>query len=383
MTVLHLLGADEDTGGILSVLRNLQGATAAMGIRHTVWVNHAYKETRNPPLHYRYSRHLLAESPKHVSLLVRALASAPELLKLQREEKFDVLHAHSRGAFPLVALLALAGTEVVFTNHAYARRTGMYRSAAKLRHFHFVCLTPNMARHYGLAAGTQRVHMISACCSDRFFDLPICARRPVTHGTETTVRLVGLGNIVRWKGWHLVLEAMGVLEAEERGRIEFDHWGPTPCDGESQDYRAELEEHVHRLKLGLRCRFRGPLQNVEQALSQADWFVIPSTNEPCSVALIEALAMGVPAIASASGGNVDIVEPERSGLLFEPGDAVSLAKCLRRILGGKVQMESGEYLRESVRHRSAASVGARYVELYRLVTKVQRRDSTAPRPGAI
>lgn len=363
MTVLHLLGADEDTGGILSVIRNLQNATAEKGCTHTVLVNSSYKETRKPALSYRQSRYLLAESPAHLSLLARAIATIPGLLRLLRHEPVDVVHAHSRGAFPLACFLAMSGHGVVFTNHAYARRTGMYRNAVRLRHFHMVCLTPNMARHYGMALDSDRLHIISACCADRFFELPLVERRAAASD-RPVVRLVGIGNIVRWKNWHLVLEAIGLLGETDRARLQFDHWGPVSSDADSQMYRNELNETVRKLGLEERCRFHGPLQDVERALSEADCFVIPSTNEPCSVALIEALAMGVPAIASASGGNVDIVQANRTGLLFEPESAMSLAECFRRVLRNEVGFGDGKALRESVRERSASSVGAKYLELY-------------------
>lgn len=363
MTVLHLLGADEDTGGILSVIRNLQHATAAKGCSHLVLVNTSYKETRTPPLSYRYNRYLVAESPNHLSLFVRAIATIPGVMRLLRREPIDVLHAHSRGAFPLACFLALSGRNVVFTNHAYARRTSMYRKAVRLRHFHMVCLTPNMARYYGMPPDLDRLHIISACCADRFFDLPLAERRPADAALPV-IRLVGIGNVVRWKNWHLVLEALGLLGEMERARIEFDHWGPVTSDADSQLYRNELGEKARALGLRERCRFNGPLQSVERALCGADWFVIPSTNEPCSVALIEALAMGVPAIASASGGNVDIVHAGCTGLLFEPGSAISLAQCFRQVLRNEVVLGDGMALRESVRQRSASSVGAKYLELY-------------------
>lgn len=364
MTVLHLLGADEDTGGILSVIRNLQNATAGQGCTHVVLVNSSYKETRKPALSYRHSKYLLAESPSHLALFARAMAAIPGLVRLLKREPVDVVHAHSRGAFPVACLLAMIGRNVVFTNHAYARRTGMYRNALHLRHFHMVCLTPNMARHYGMAADSGRLHIISACCADRFFELPLIERRTAARD-RPAVRLVGIGNIVRWKNWHLVLQALGLLDKTDRARIEFDHWGPVSSDADSQLYRSELGETVRKLGLGEHCRFHGPLQHVEKALSGADCFVIPSTNEPCSVALIEALAMGVPAIASASGGNVDIVHADRTGLLFEPESAVALAECFRRVLRNDVDFDDGKALRESVRERCASIVGARYLELYR------------------
>lgn len=366
MTVLHLLGADEDTGGILSVLRNLQSATETRNCHHVVLVNRAFRESRKPSLSYRYSTFLLAESPKHFSLLFRAVASVPEVLRLLRGESFDVVHAHSRGAFPLACLLAVMGRNVVFTNHAYARRTRMYRAAMRLKRFHMVCLTPNMARHYGIPLEAPRLRIISACCADRFFNVPL-AERTRSQGAHQVLRIVGVGNIIRWKNWHLMLDALNLLPPNERMKVQFEHWGPTMADADSQNYRAELEEKCRRLELNHQCKFHGHLDTVEAVLRSADWFVIPSTNEPCSVALIEALALGVPAIASASGGNVDIVKPERTGLLFKPEDVSSLAQCLTRVVRGDVGIAGPAEVRDSVRHRSASAVAADYLELYNTV----------------
>ena len=55
MRILHLLGATDDTGGILTVLRNLQETAVPGGWQHVVWVNEAYRESRRPALDYRYS----------------------------------------------------------------------------------------------------------------------------------------------------------------------------------------------------------------------------------------------------------------------------------------------------------------------------------------
>ena len=151
LRILHLLGATEDTGGILTVLRNLQTATAAQECEHVVWVNAAYREVRAPALSYRSTRHLLQDSFNHPELAWRAGRSLGELRRLLRSERFDVLHAHTRGAFLVALALATVGRRtVVFTNHGYARRRGMYRWGASRPRLFTCVLTPNMARHYGL-----------------------------------------------------------------------------------------------------------------------------------------------------------------------------------------------------------------------------------------
>ncbi len=159
MKVLHLLGATEDNGGILSTLRALDGAVP--GMTSAVWVNEAFVETRQPRLDYRRSKHALDESGNHLLLAWRAWRSFAQLRVLLQREPFDLLHAHSRGCFA-VALLAAARLDlpVVFTNHTYARRIGLYRWGARRPGLTTVLLTPNMARHYGLSPEPGRVELI-------------------------------------------------------------------------------------------------------------------------------------------------------------------------------------------------------------------------------
>jgi glycosyltransferase involved in cell wall biosynthesis len=365
MRILHLLGAQEDIGGILSVIRALHSATAERDCRHFVWVNRAYQETRQPALAYYYSRHLIAESPNHLKLAWGAGRALGELGRLCRQEQFEVLHAHSRGALLVaVAVATLWRRAVLFTNHAYARRAGLYRWAARRPRLYTSLLTPNMARHYGLRLNAPRLAVVSACCAERFFTAPLVSRRSAPMG-EGTIRLVGLGNIVRWKNWHLLLEAIGRLGKLERQRLEFHHWGATPRVPDCQAYARELEQRLRELDGQQRFLFHGPSLAVEAVLREADWFVLPSTNEPCSVALIEALALGVPGLASASGGNVDIIQPGATGLLFEPDSAADLARRLQDILGGGPTLATPAECRQSVQPRSASAVARQFLDIYR------------------
>lgn len=237
----------------------------------------------------------------------------------------------------------------------------MYRWGAKVRTFHTVVLTPNMAHYYGLS-GQPRVAVISECCADRFFTEPLA--NPASETPDRLIRLVGVGNIMRWKNWRLLLDALASLPEAERRRLIFSHWGPVPIDPDSQAYSRELREFVRARGLEKECLFRGNTQSVSDCLREADWFVLPSTNEPCSVALIEALALGVPALVSSSGGNVDIIQPGKTGLLFEPDNALDLAAKLRWIAGSKVSVLPPAQIRESVRHRSASAVTVQYRKLY-------------------
>ena len=365
--VLHLVGAAEDNGGILSTIRGFATGGVGLGWEHVLWMNRAFVQTRQPRLECRLAEHALDETPSHLRFLTGAWRAWPELKALLERERFDVIHGHSRGALPLVWWLAKRRQPVLFTNHTYARRVGLYRHAAATPGLVSVLLTPNQARHYGIRPEAGRVEIISSCGSDRFFDRELAVRRPDPSGV---VQLVGVGNIVRWKKWDLLLRAVQGLPETLRRRIRVSLWGPVPSDPDSGRFAAELEVGIRDSGLGDGFRLMGPTQDVEGVLAAADWFVLPSTNEPCSVALTEALASGVPAIASASGGNIDILEEGRTGTLFEPDSAESLRGRLVEILEGRWAPVSAQALRESVRCRSARVVSRQYAELYGRIANV-------------
>jgi glycosyltransferase involved in cell wall biosynthesis len=359
--VLHLVGSTQDDGGILTVLRHARDPDGRF--RHVVVVHRGFQAKRQPPLDLRESRWLLAESPKHLSLFARALGVVMETRRRCRAEHWDILHAHSRGGFAAAVLLALLPGKIpiVFTNHAFARRTGMYRWAAGRRRLATVVLNPAMATHYGLTPQPGHVEIIPDCCSDEFFEGPMV--RP--SGPRSRLALVGVGNLVRWKKWNLVLDALGRLPVPLRQRVHFTLWGPTPADADSQAFARELKGQVGALGLAPYVRLAGPTTRVREAVEGADVFIIPSTHEPCSVALTEALALGKPSIASASGGSVDLVKNGYNGRLFRPDDPEDLARQIAGLISGEGTTATPEQIRDSARHYSASVAWGRYHALYR------------------
>jgi glycosyltransferase involved in cell wall biosynthesis len=74
--------------------------------------------------------------------------------------------------------------------------------------------------------------------------------------------------------------------------------------------------------------FPGACDNVPEMLRLFDVFVLPSLNEGISNTILEALASGLPVVATRVGGNVEIVDEGRCGRLFAPGDVDALAALL-------------------------------------------------------
>jgi glycosyltransferase involved in cell wall biosynthesis len=95
---------------------------------------------------------------------------------------------------------------------------------------------------------------------------------------------------------------------------------------------AALRAAATRPGLAGRVRFLGAVPDPEAHLRTAAAFVLPSWHEGLPNALLEAMATGLPCVATAIGGTTDVATEESDALLVPPGDAAALAKALLRIL---------------------------------------------------
>jgi glycosyltransferase involved in cell wall biosynthesis len=116
--------------------------------------------------------------------------------------------------------------------------------------------------------------------------------------------------------------------------------------------RAELEALVRSRRLEDRVRFLGHREDVGQLLGQADIFALPSRSEAFPNGAIEAMAAGLPVVAGAVGGLLDLIDHGRTGLLIEPGNADALAGALRWLLTNPAKASQlGEQARADVQQR--------------------------------
>lgn len=364
LRVLHLLGAQEDHGGVLTVLRSIEEASHPRRWQNSVVVHEGYVEKRLPRLQYLFSKHLVDECTNHVRLLLHTARAWPEIRRLLKLNRFDVVHGQSRGSLGIVIwMAAVLRRPVVYTFHARANRIGLYRWAAGLKHFHSVLIAEDMVEYYQLPSNSPRVTVIPSACAQHFFE------RPLAHGQHRSnpqrkFRMLGIGSLVRWKNWDLVPNAIAALPPTLRDRIEFHHWGQTLGDEDSRCYAAELESRIQMLRLQDQVVLHGPTADIAQMLEDADWLIHPTTNEPAGLVIAEAIAMGVPALVSASGGPKYTVTPGRNGLHFRPGDIEDLAAKLAAILEDRSPVASPGALRESVRSRSAEAMVESLAKVY-------------------
>ena len=123
-----------------------------------------------------------------------------------------------------------------------------------------------------------------------------------------------------------------------------------------------------------RVVFPGRVDDVETWLRAADLFVFPSRFEALGISLVEAAACGLPAVASRTGGIVDVVEEDRSGRLVEPGRPGELAAALSDLARDPARRaEMGRRARTLALGRFDERESARrYLALFREVTRPGR-----------
>jgi glycosyltransferase involved in cell wall biosynthesis len=98
------------------------------------------------------------------------------------------------------------------------------------------------------------------------------------------------------------------------------------------ELQAQLESRVQELGLTGCVELTGPVEDVWPYLASADVFALASTSEAYGIAIAEAMAAGLPVVASNVGGIPELVVPAVSGELFPVGDREALAAQLTRLL---------------------------------------------------
>lgn len=178
------------------------------------------------------------------------------------------------------------------------------------------------------------------------------------HGVEASACagnvIVFAGKLTRFKGVDVLLEAAALYE--QRIAATTGHIPLTVLAGDGEE-RASLKAQAERL--GLKAvRFLGNVSQQElcRLYNSADTSIVPSRREPFGLVAIEAMACGIPVIASNEGGLPDFVNNE-VGALVEPENPEALAEAVIQTLERVADDRSGTW-----RHAIAAYVRNRYAQ---------------------
>ncbi len=147
---------------------------------------------------------------------------------------------------------------------------------------------------------------------------------------QDSFNIVVLGRISSWKGQDLLLHAIAQMPEKLKQRVKLKIIG-SAFEG-NEHLERELHDFVAANALETIVEFVPFTQNVSAFYGWADLVVNPSRKaEPFGRVIVEAMANALPVVAAAHGGPLEIVENDKTGLLFTPNDASSLADSLARL----------------------------------------------------
>jgi glycosyltransferase involved in cell wall biosynthesis len=240
----------------------------------------------------------------------------------------DIVHAHVYEAgLPAIRLGRRLGVPVVVTEHSSdfpAQRLNGFQ-LWKARHvFERATLVLPVSQHLGqtiASCGIEAEFAVVPNVVDPALFYPPLDRHPLS----APLRLLFVGSLIARKGLDVLLAAL------EQAHDQLPDWH-LDIVGQGKQ-RQHLEELAERLHLGSRTTFHGRQLKSDVAgfMRAADLLVLPSLAENAPCVLIEAMACGLPVLASRVGGVPEIVDPA-SGRLVHPGDVEGLARALTEMI---------------------------------------------------
>ena len=332
-------------------------------------------------------------------------AAAAALRRRLREGRYDVVHFHTSRAHAMAPWVrGLARAAVVTRRMDYVPNRLFARWLYGRRAVDGVAAISTGVADALVRAGVarERITVIPSGVDCAHFRPPTADERAAARaalGLGEADRAVGaVGVLEPRKGHRFLVEAMAMLDRNGAG-------GGLPRDEVARQaaprivaiiagdgsLRDPLAAEIQRRGLGEAVRMVGRVGDARTILWALDIFAMPSLSEGLGVALLEAMACGLPAVTSRVGGIVDAVDEGRTGMLVAAEDADALAGALARLstnAPARVAMGAAARARAD-EHFSMASMARRTVELYRAClqtgasakaaeasTKAPRRDES-------
>lgn len=310
-SVLHILGSAQREGaGVARIVAGL-----ACGLKATRYTVHAYFLGEHGPLVGELEA--AGAQSQVLNLQGHGLSKAWQLWCGLRRHQFSIIHQHAGG--PLLTRVAKAFTGAALVLHLHGRVVESKGSDPVPIRIHGadVVIATSRAVAQQVTGMTPRVIYpgvpIPGCPPNRSDDPK--SRKTIIGTGCRLVPIKGISNLVR---------AFSLLHSEfPQARLEIAGEGP---EG------SRIAELVDALGLNDCVTLLGWRSDFASVLANWDIFVLPSLEEAFGIAAVEAMAAGLPIVASAVGGLLEVVEDGETGWLVPARDPVQLAERLRMLL---------------------------------------------------
>lgn len=362
-----------DTGGMENGMVNLFNTLPPQRYRHTVVALTDYSDFRQRITAQPVAFHALHRAPGH------GLGWTVRLWKLLRQLKPDLVHTRNLAALEAQFVAAAAGVHAtvhgehgrdVFDLHGRNWKYNLLRRAARSFVSNYIAVSRDLESwlRQTVRVPPRKLHQIyNGVDSVKFH--PRAGARPAVlppgfADADSTV-FGSVGRMVEVKDYPTLTRAFiqALRQSPERAaqaRLVIVGDGPA---------RAACMELLERAGLAHLAWLPGERHDIAELMQAFDVFVLPSKNEGISNTILEALASGLPVIATAVGGNVELVEDGVTGRLVPAGDAENMAQALLGYLGdpeapARIARQGGNARQQAEQRYSIPAMAEAYATVY-------------------
>jgi sugar transferase (PEP-CTERM/EpsH1 system associated) len=321
-----------DTGGMENGMVNLFNALPPQRFRHSVVALTDYSDFRQRITAQPVAFHALHRPPGN------GLGWTVRLWKLLRKLKPDLVHTRNLAALEAQFVVAAAGVRAtvhgehgrdMFDLYGQNWKYNLLRRAARPLVSNYIAVSRDLATWLRLAVRVppRKIHQIyNGVDSDKFH--PRQGARPELlppgFADGQSVVFGSVGRMAEVKDYPTLVRAFIQLvqqhpDAAAHARLAIVGEGQT---------RQACQALLDQAGMAHLAWLPGERHDIAAVMRALDVFVLPSKNEGISNTILEALASGLPVIATAVGGNVELVEDGVNGMLVKAGDEADMAQAL-------------------------------------------------------
>lgn len=297
---------------------------------------------------------------------------ALQLLKQRLDEThYDIIHCHTPMGAVIARLAAQksrrAGTKVIYTAHGFH----FYRGAPLKNWLLYYPVERFLARWTDVILTMNREDEQAA----RKFPCPrieyvpgvgIDLKKFSRHQPRDTVRaalgigpdttfILSVGELIARKNYDVAIDALSELDPGLDVRF---------CIAGIGDKEEALRQHIADRGLEKKIELLGFRSDIPDLLHAADVFFFPSLQEGLPVAVMEAMACGLPIVCSRIRGNTDLIDEERGGYLVDPTDTAGFTQALTQCINGAHNADMAAYNQKKIVAFSEEAVLERMANIY-------------------
>lgn len=364
--VIHRLG----TGGMENGLVNLINHMPPERYRHAIICLQGYTDFRQRIRREDVEIYDVHQREGH------DLGAYGRLYKILRDLKPDILHTRNLSALESQAVGAAARIQGrvhgehgrdIYDLHGKNRKYNLLRKALQPLVGHYIAVSRDLAGWLQESVGVpgRKVTQIYNGVDSEKFHPRSGVRLPIGPSgfiPDDVIVIGSVGRLAQVKDFPTLIQAFNRLlelwpEGRARLRLVIVGDGPT---------RPECERLIAELGLGEQIWLAGDRSDVAELMRAMDVFVLPSLGEGISNTILEAMACGLPVIATEVGGNPELVLPGKTGTLIPPGAYEKMAQALLMYVKDSARIaREGQTARAEIEARfSMAAMVAGYMRVY-------------------